>query len=240
MNRVVFEETVRRHLHSAGYIAFLFLTTAIGLIAAAFNRPASLWPGLISLLAIITGSALIGPEFSTGTLQLIVTKPIRRSVYLLSRAAAVLSVVSIAAAAGFCAEAAARLISGKVMPWRQLANALAGVLIESLLIIALLTLLGSLTRSYFNVAIYMTTQIALGVAQAVLGAVRVNGTGAGRILGDYPFIERSIAAVSEFLFADAPPQLHWMWILRVVSTAVVALVLACLAFQRREVPYGSD
>jgi ABC-type transport system involved in multi-copper enzyme maturation permease subunit len=241
MNAAVFEETVRRHLVSAGYIAFLLLIVTTGLLAATFHKPASLWPTLVTLLAIITGSALIGPELSTGALQLIVTKPVRRPVYLLSRVAGVFAAVCVAAAAGVCAEGVARLASGaEAMPWRELAEALGGALLESFLAIALLTLLGSVTRAYFNAAIYVTTQIVLSLAESLLGVARARGRAVGQYLEHHPAIERGLAGVSDFLFPDAPPELHWLWVLRLLATAAIALLLACLAFGRREVPYGSD
>ena len=224
---------------SAGYIAFLILIATVGLFAASFNKPASMWPALVALLAIITGSALIGPEFSTGTLQLIVTKPIRRSVYLISRVAGVFAVVCVAAAVGLCAESVARVAYGAV-PWRSLAEAFGGALIASFLAIALLTLLGSLTRAYFNAAIYVTTHFALAIAESVLGVVRASGRGAGGYLQLHPSIERGLAAAGDFLFPATPQDLQWLWVLRVLATAAIALLFACLAFARREVPYGSE
>lgn len=241
MNAAVFEETVRRHLMSVGYMAWLLLVATLGLFNATFNKPASMWPALVTLLAIITGSALIGPEFSTGTLQLIVTKPIRRSVYLLSRVAGVFAVVCIAAAVGACAEALGRLmLSAGAMPWPRLASALGGALAESVLTIALLTLLGSLTRSYFNVAIYMGTQVVLSIVGAILGIVRVKRSIVGAYLEQHPAIERGLTQIDDVLFPSAPLELHWLWLARVIATAAIALLLACLAFRRREVPYGAD
>lgn len=240
MNAAVFAETVRRHLSSVGYLVFVALIALVGLFAASFNKPASMWPTLVTLLAIVTGSALIGPEFSTGTLQLLVTKPIRRQVYLLSRAAGVLAVVCAAAIVAACAEALARIASGAEVPWRVIADASGGALIEALLTIALLALLGSLTRAYFNVAIYVLTQLAFSIAESILGAARVRGHAIGRYLQHHPSVERGLALVDDLFFPAAPPELQWLWALRVLATAAIALVLACLAFRRREVPYGSD
>lgn len=241
MNAAVFEETVRRHLMSVGYLAFLFLTAIVGLLAANFSKPASMWPTLVGLLAIITGSALIGPEFSTGALQLIVTKPIRRPVYLLSRVAGVFAVVGLTAVVALCAEGLGRLLfSAEAVPWRRIAEAFGGALFESFLAIALLTLLGSLTRAYFSVAIYVSTEVAFSIVESILGVIRVKGNALGVYLDHHPGIERSLAAIDDFLFVTAPQELQWLWVLRVLATVAIALLLACLAFRRREVPYGSD
>jgi hypothetical protein len=232
---------MRRHLSSVGYIAFLIFLGLVGLLASGFATPGSMWPSLVALLAIITGSAIIGPEFSTGALQLIVSKPIRRSVYLLSRVTGVFACVAIAAVVGLAAEAAGRLLRGDdVMPWPRLTTMFGGALAASLLAIAMLTFLGSLTRAYFNAAIYLGTEAALSAVQAVVGMLRVRGQGLGAFLEQHPGIERGLVTVDDVLFASVPNELTARWLARVAVTIAVALLLACLAFERREVPYGSD
>jgi ABC-type transport system involved in multi-copper enzyme maturation permease subunit len=242
VNRAVFEETLRRHLFNAGYLAYITLIGTVGLIAATFNRPASMWPTLVTMMALVTGCALIGPEFSTGTLQLIVTKPVRRYVYLLSRATGVFASVCVAAMTGFAAESLGRIafVGLDGVPWQRLGEAMSGALFVSLLSIALLTFLGSITRSYFNAAIYAGTYFFLWVVESALGLARVRGQVVGAYLEQHPGIERAIFRIDEILFAEAPQALNWQWALRVLATAAIALLLACLAFRRREVPYGSE
>jgi ABC-type transport system involved in multi-copper enzyme maturation permease subunit len=213
----------------------------VGLLAAGFASPGSMWPSLVALLAIITGSAIIGPEFSTGALQLIVSKPIRRSVYLLSRVTGVFASVVLAAFVALAAETAARLLRGdEALPWLRLLTMFGGALATSLLVIAMLTLLGSVTRAYFNVAIYLGAEAALSTMQVVLGTVRIRGQAVGAFLEQHPAIERGLATVDDVLFASVPNELTGPWLLRVVVTVAVALALACAAFERREVPYGAD
>jgi ABC-type transport system involved in multi-copper enzyme maturation permease subunit len=211
------------------------------LLAAGFAAPGSMWPSLVVLLAIITGSAIIGPEFSTGALQLIVSKPVRRSVYLLSRVTGVFAGVVLAAFVALAAETAGRLLRGdEALPWQRLVTMFGGALATSLLAIAMLTLLGSLTRAYFNVAIYLGAEAALSTMQVVLGTVRIRGQAIGAFLEQHPGIERGLATVDEVLFASVPHDLTGPWLARVVVTVAVALALACAAFERRQVPYGAD
>jgi len=232
---------MRRHFSSVGYIAFLILLGLVGFFASGFATPGSMWPSLVALLAIITGSAIIGPELSTGALQLIVSKPIRRSVYLLSRVAGVFASVAVAAVVGLAAEVAGRLLrGGDAVPWPRLLTMIAGALAASLLAIAILTFLGSLTWAYFNAAIYIGTEAVLSVTQAVLGMLRIRGETIGNFLEHHPGIERALAGVDDVLFASVPGELTGRWLARVLATVAVALVLACASFERREVPYGSD
>lgn len=234
MNGVVIAETIRRHVTHAGYIVYLVFVALVALFVSNFAVAGTLWPPLVTLLAIVTGSGVVGPEFSTGTLQLIVSKPIRRPVYLVSRVAGVFVVVAFAAAIGVGVECAARFLFGRALPWQRLGEVLAGELLVSLLAIALLAFLGSLTRSYFNAAIYIGAQVGLGITNALLGIARLAGN------PYIPQIQRAVAEVDDVLFTSLPPLFDAAWIARTLAVAAIAVVIGCIAFERREVPYSAD
>lgn len=235
MNLTVVAETLRRHVTHTGYVIFVVALALIGLAVSNFAQAGAVWPSLVTLLAIVTGSAIVGPEFSTGTLQLIVSKPVRRSVYLVSRIAGVFAAVAIAAVVAAIAESGARLVFGHPpASWQHFAEGFGGELLVAFLAIALLAFLGSLTRAYFNAAIYIGAQAALGIAGAVLGLARLGGN------PYVPKIQLAVARVDDVLFTALPPVLTAAWIARTVAVAVVAIVLGCAAFERREVPYGAD
>lgn len=240
MSTVVIAETIRRHLTNAGFIAALILIALTGMFAASFHTPAAMWPSLVGLVSIITGAALIGPEFSTSTLQLVVSKPIRRSVYLISRVAGVFVSIALAGFVGVIAESGTRLLlRQESVPWTPLAATLACELTGALLTIALLVFLGSITRSYFNVAIYIGLDASLSVTQAMLGMLRVRGA-LSHLLQRYPQIERAVMRFDDIVYPALPPQVSAAWFARVVLTALVAIAFACVAFERREIPYGMD
>ena len=233
MNGVVVSETVRRHITNAGYLSYLAFLAIVALGVSRFNRPASMWPSLVAVLAIIAGSAPIGPEFSSGTLQLILVKPVKRWVYLLSRVAGVVLAVSIAAIVGGVFELAGRLAWGEVLAAPEIARATLNCFADATLTASLLVLLGSLTRAYFNAAIYLGTQFALGGTMAVFGMLRASGR-------DFSAIERGLAMVDNALFPEFPPRFDASWLTLVLLEAAIALTLACVAFRAREVPYGGD
>jgi ABC-type transport system involved in multi-copper enzyme maturation permease subunit len=241
MNVVVIEETVRRHVTNAFYIAYVALAAIVSLGVSSFSRPASMWPSLISALAIVAGSGVIGPEFSSGTLQLVLVKPVNRAVYLLSRVAGVVIAVWIAAGVGALCEVLGRLIwNHATMPWPIIGGALLNAMCDAVLTIALLALLGSLTRAYFNVAIYFALMIGFSAAEFVAGMLRSSGNAIGRFLAAHLEIERALNTIGQNLFPDVTPRLDRNWLLMVLANASVALLLACFAFRRREVPYGAD
>lgn len=229
MSRVVFEETVRRHLTSAVFWSYVAFIAIVAFGTAKFNSAAAAWPSLVALLAVITGSAPIGPEFSSGTLQLILVKPVTRSAYLLSRVAGVLAAVCIAAIVPCLAELAGRTVFAQPLHAKVIGAMLVNVAIDSFFTIALLTFFGSFTRAYFNAGLFVGLQVALAVSMALVMASR-----------KLPAVASVLEEISRNLFPDPPAALDRQWTLLVLSNAAVALVLACLIFRKREVPYGAD
>lgn len=241
MNGVVIAETVRRHVTNAGYVCYLAFIAIVALGVSRFNRPASMWPSLVAILAIIAGSAPIGPEFSSGTLQLILVKPVKRWVYLLSRVAGVVLSVSIAALVGAAFELVGRLLWGDgTASAMAIGTAIVNCFADAILTASLLVLLGSLTRAYFNAAIYLTTQVGLVATMTVLGFLRSTGSALGQFLEHNLAIERGVALVHARLFPEFPPSFDTRWLLFALAEGAIALALACLAFRTREVPYGAD
>lgn len=226
MSWVVVEETVRRHGRNVGVVAFLLVLAMFGFTGAIASRPAAAWPTFVTIFAIVTGCAIIGPEFSSGTLQLILVKPINRAVYLVSRVMGVLLVVWFAALLGFACEAAARAYA-ETVPWKPLGVALLNSMISSTLVVALLAFLGSLTRAYFNVAAFWALQILLG------GLLALQRKLPSSVVAALNFLQRN-------LFPDTPARIDRDWMLLVLGNAAIVLVLGCVAFCRREVPYGAD
>lgn len=240
MSGVVIGETLRRHLTNVAYIAYLALLAILSLGISVFDRPGAAWPALVTLLALITGCAAIGPELSSGTLQLILVKPLTRAAYLLSRVTGIVLAVWLAAVVCAVFEMTGRALWGSGVPFGPIGTALLSVMVDTILAVSLLALLGSLTRAYFNVAIYFAVMIGVSVTEVVLGFIRQSANALGRFLAQHTGIGRVLSTIDRNLFPDAPPTLEPQWIVMVLSNAAVALLLACLAFRRREVPYGAD
>jgi ABC-type transport system involved in multi-copper enzyme maturation permease subunit len=195
---------------------------------------------MITLLALITGSRAIGPEFSSGTLQLILVKPITRASYLLSRVTGIVLVVWLAATLCAAFELAGRALWADGAPFAAIGSALLNVFADTILTVSLLALLGSLTRAYFNIAIYLTVMTGISVSTVILGVLRQSANAVGQFLRDFTGIDRTLMTVERNLFPELPAAFDGRWTAMVLTNAAVALVLAWIAFRRREVPYGAD
>lgn len=227
MSGVVVGETMRRHFTSIAFWSFMALFAMMSLGAGNMGGQ-RIWPALVVALAIVTGAGVIGPEFSSGTLQLILVKPINRAVYLLSRVAGVIALLCIVAVVGAAAEAAGAAIDGRAPQWSAMGVALLNSFADSTLIVSLLALFGSFTRAYYNVGLWFGGQMLLLILIAL----------AARKFP--PALLTAIRHVQSNLYPDAPPRFDRDWLLLVLSNAAIALVLACLLFRNREVPYGAD
>ena len=240
MNGVVVAETVRRCVTSIGYWLFVGLMAIIAFGMSRFDRPGTAWPSLASLLAMVIGCTPIGPEFSSGTLQLILTKPVNRSIYLISRVAGAACAVWIATFIAFAFELVGRALWVPAMRLDLVGSVLLHSLADTFLICALLAFFGSFTRAYFNIAIYLVLMIGIGVGQGMLSMFRSMPSSFGAWLASHDILDRVLIFISRNLFPDAPLRLDGPWLLMVLSNAALALVAACFLLRNREVPYGAD
>jgi hypothetical protein len=66
----------------------------------------------------------------------------------------------------------------------------------------------------------------------------------GALLAFRRKLPESVGAAGQFmqnnLFPSTPYGFSREWLLLVLANAAIAILLACLAFRRREVPYGAD
>jgi ABC-type transport system involved in multi-copper enzyme maturation permease subunit len=245
MSLVVIAETLRRHFAHLGYIIALLLLILIVVTASAIGGGPSAPYEMIGLFALIAGCQLIGPEFSSGTLQLILSKPINRSSYLLSRVVGVVLAIWVATIVMFGSDIVGRLIAGTPIAWRTALAAAVVSALKVLFVCSLLALLGSFSRSYVNIGIYVAAQILLPMISGLLNMMKnaVSGEmGAiGAFLRAHPGLLKALATINSNLFPDTPMiPFDRNWIVMILCNASVALLLACVIFSRREVPYGAD
>lgn len=228
MNGVVFVETVRRHVTNLVFVTVLLIVAIIACVAGGTGSPSGIWTSFSNLAGIVLACQLIGPEFSSGTLQLVLAKPVNRSSYLIARYCGVLVAVAILFLVPALFDVGGRvLINKEHFTSAMFAGPVNGG-VTFLMAAALFALFGSMSRSYINVAIYF-------VAEAVLYL-----SGMGPFLKGHPEIREGVLAVTHNLFPQMSPSFDWRWTLMIVSNSAVTVLLACLIFRQREVPYGAD
>lgn len=245
MSATVIMETLRRHFAHIAYVGAVLLILLISTTMAAIDAPSGGSMEMMRLFIVIAGCQLIGPEFSSGTLQLILSKPIHRARYLTSRVAGVVLALWIAIALVYSADIIARAIGGHEISWRTGGGAATASAAQAMLICSLMALFGSFTRSYLNVAVYIGGQVLLSMIGGFLQFISRTHQGLFASLGEFvrthPGVMKTIRTIDQNIY-PSPPAVPFdrNWLLLVVSNAAAALLLACLIFRRREVPYGAD
>jgi len=238
-------ETLRRHFAHLGYISALLVLIVIVALMSAVGAPAQAPYEMITLFTLIAGCQLIGPEFSKGTLQLILSKPVGRSTYLVSRVLGVVLAIWAAIIVMFASDVVGRLIAGTPINWRTALATMLVAALHVLLVCSLLAFFGSFSRSYVNVGIYLGAQILLSMTFGLLSMMKNAVSGEmgkiGAILREHPAVLETYGAIHRNLFPDDPSiPFDRNWILMMLCNASAALLLACVIFSRREVPYGAD
>ena len=240
MSGVVFIETVRRHVTNVAYLIVLLLFAIVACIAGAIGATPGMWTGIVNLAGIVLACQLIGPEFSSGTLQLVLAKPVNRSSYLVARYCGVVVATAILFAVPAVFDAGSRVFAHHEHLTASMFALPANTAMSFIIAAALFALFGSMSRSYINLAIYFISETMLYAAMAVLRAIENGSYAVSPFFQAHPGIAIGMTKLTRNLFPEVTQTFDWRWTLMVVSNGAVALLLACLVFRDREVPYGAD
>jgi hypothetical protein len=238
-------EMARRLLRQKlGSIGILIALSLLGLlavfqIASGGGEQALESGGFLALLILAAGS--VSRDISSGALQMILARPIRRVEYLFGRYCGILIAYTLyVVAAGALALALSplfrRLLGVPVtLSAAGLARGIGAALLSAALLAAVLLFFSTFLRGYGDVLAYFLWTLLLGLPDVLAGP-----------LGK-PWLSRFGSVVRENLL----PRVSWGDVLRgqdVFSNAVGAyvlavtgyLALAALVFSRREFSYGHD
>lgn len=181
------------------------------------------------------GAGMIGQDISSGVLQLLCARPVRRRDYVLSRwlgvaiAAAAISLFQLATACALLSSRGAMPTAQEIMLFG------AGRVLESFGTAAVLALFSSLIGGFGDLAIYLLANLGAGVVQMVGQA---NGwswlTRAG---GE---IVASLSPTIDLHRVIAASPTPWYPTVAYASTVVLCLALAIVALNRRELSYASS
>ena len=185
-------------------------------------------------LVLVLGAGMIGQDVSSGVLQLIYARPVRRPEYVVSRwlgvafAGSALSLLQVALASGFMAAHGAP-------PAARDAVMFAGArVLESFGLAAVLALLSSLVGGFGDLALYLVCNMGAGLVQGV-GSFK-----------HWPPIERLGAEILGSMMPtidlgrliEATP-MPWYPVVAYASTVALCLALAMVAVNRQELSYAS-
>ena len=225
---------LRQRLTNPLRLAFLFMAMTFPLLFVA-GAPSTGFASLESSLvfAWIFGAGMIGQDVSSGVLQLLMARPVRRDAYALSRwfaaslATAVAAVAQVGLAALILSARGARPDPGAV------GIAAANHLTSAFGATAPLLLLSALVPGIGDLGVLWLLYLFGGAMQMVGGGLgQIAVSRAGHELQDFlnPMID----------FAKVlGPATSWYEIFAYLSTVTLSLALAIVILNRRELSYAS-
>jgi hypothetical protein len=225
----------RQRLTSPFRMVLLAMLTGMPLLGVAFMPGAGLallggGQGLVLTLA----AGMIGQDVSSGVLQLLCARPVRRSEYVVSRwlgagvAASAISLLQLAIACGLMAVRGASATPQDIVLFG------AGRVVESFGIAAVMALFSSLIGGFGDLGIYLMVNLSAVVIQTMGQFKR------------WPWVERMGAEIMGTLtptidllrVIEASP-MPWYPILAYASTVVLCLALAIVVVNRKELSYAA-
>ncbi len=235
MNATLITALWRQRLASPVRLVLLGALFGMPLLGVVFMRGVGLsMLGNAQGLVLTLGAGMIGQDLSSGVLQLIYARPVRRPGYLVSRwlgvaiAATVVSLVQVALAGGLMAARSAAPSAQEVLLFA------AGRVLECFGLAAVLALLSSLIGGFGDLALYLLLNLGAGVAQMV-----------GQVKG-WPWVDRLGAEILGSLMPTidlarivASSPMPWFPIASYASTVVTCLALAVVAVNGKELSYAS-
>lgn len=235
MNAALMLALWRQRLTSPLRMTLLGGLAGVPLLGAAFMHGAGLsMLGNSQGVVLVLGAGMIGQDISSGVLQLLFARPVRRTSYVVSRwlaiavAASAVTLLQLAAATALMATHGSAPAAQDVLVF-----GLARVS-EAFGLAAVLALLSSLVPGLGDLGLYLLLTIGAGVVQM-----------AGQVKG-WPWLGRMGAELQASLLPSidlahllhASPQL-WFPIVSYASTVTLCLALAIVAVNRRELSYAS-
>ncbi len=233
MKRALVVAAWERMFSAPARLVLLVVTALFALLGTLVSRTPGPDPGSTVLLVWILGAGVLGREASTGTLQLLLVRPVRRSEVVFSKWAA------LGAAASVVALAQAGLVELLLIGSDRLPRAadlgLAGVHVLSAFGAAAVLLLFSALLDGFGDVILLLSAF---LATTILGAL---GSFAGSrfLVAAGEEVRRFLAPAPapEAVFSTRPDPYV---LVSYLSTVTLCLALAVVLLNRKEVSYASE
>jgi len=234
VNRTLLVAFLRQRFTSPMRVGLLLIVTVFPLGAAIFANDLAPLAGPASAIALILSAGAIGQDVSSGTLQLLLVRPVSRPSVLLHRwLASVIAAVGITIVLLLLATLA--LVAHKTQPnaldlVRMVLEAACSAAGSAAVMVMLSTLVGGIGDVGLFVAAMIVTQMFSGLA----------------MLEHWDALARACNEVQGVL----SPQLSWAWMLHGTplswfaitswaSTVTLALAVGIARFNRRELSYAA-
>jgi ABC-type transport system involved in multi-copper enzyme maturation permease subunit len=225
----------RQRLMSPIRMVFLFFIVAFPLLATlAVPQTGFAAAGNITGIALVFSIGLIGQDFSSGVLQLLFARPVRRWEYVTSRWLGAGSIVALVGIAQGVLIALVMTVRGAAPGAGDTIAFIGERVLGGLGLAAVFVLLSSLVAGVGDVALWIAGQAILAISAMVAQAK--GWMAAGRVLGELQGALNPGVPITQIANGLAP----WAPVSAYLSTIAVCLTLAVILVNRRELSYASS
>lgn len=187
------------------------------------------------LLALTLTAGMIGQDLSSGTLQLLLARPVTRAQYVFSRWGAVAAGTFLVVVLQTLCAASLMLARGAPVPWGQAALHLGNSALIALGLAAVMALFSSLASGIADLGLLFLAWLSAQVLEKV------------GMLKSWDWLVRGAEELLRVLKPelDLAPFFHagpvsWLAVVSYLSTVTLCLALAVLVMNRRELSYASS
>ncbi|MFI5372636.1 MAG: ABC transporter permease subunit [Candidatus Eisenbacteria bacterium] len=235
MNRTLILAFWRQRLMSPFRMAFLLFIVGIPmLITLAVPQTGFAIAGKLTGIALVFSIGLIGQDLSSGVLQLLFARPVRRWEYVMSRWFAAGSISALVGMAQAAMIALIMVLRGAAPGVSEALVFIAERAFEGFGIAAVFVLLSSLVSGVGDVALWIGVQFVCGIGSMVAQAK--NWTLAARLIGEAQAAMNPNLPLAQIINGLAP----WAPASAYLSVVAVSLTLAVILMNRRELSYASS
>jgi ABC-type transport system involved in multi-copper enzyme maturation permease subunit len=185
-------------------------------------------------IALALAAGMIGQDLSSGTLQLLLARPVTRAQYVFSRWGAVVAGTFLLVVLQTLCAAIIMLVRGAPVPWDQAALHLVNSALLALGTAAVMALLSSLSAGLGDLGLLLLVFVSAQVLEKV------------GMLRSWEWLVRGAAEMLRVLKPelDLAPLFHggpiaWLAVASYLSAVTLCLGLAVLVMNRRELSYAS-
>jgi ABC-type Na+ efflux pump permease subunit len=235
VNPTLIRSFLRQRLTSPMRLAMMFLFTFFPLGGLALSGQLSMLQGIAAPLAILFAAGAVGQDVSSGTLQLLLVRPVTRPAYLVSRwlgaSLGAFAVTALTIVLGVLVLVLRGTPAAPVEVARVLLEAATSIAGHAVVMVMLSTLVGGLG----DLAIFAATMFVAQMLQALAMLKRWDG------------LARACHEIQGALGPEVPlagwaqgiPP-SWFAIASWASTVTLALAVGIARLNRRELSYASD
>jgi ABC-type transport system involved in multi-copper enzyme maturation permease subunit len=225
----------RQRLMSPLRMVFLFCIVSFPLLVTlAAPQTGFTVAGNVTGIALVFAIGLIGQDVSSGVLQLLFARPVRRWEYVTSRWLSAGSIAALVAIAQGVLVALIMTVRGAAPGAGDTLAFVGERVLGAFGLAAVFVLLSSLVAGVGDVALWIAGQAALAISAMV--AQTKGWMAAGRVLGELQAALNPGVPITQIVNGLAP----WAPLSAYLSAIAVCLTLAVMLINRRELSYASS